>query len=54
MSHGYTPRNVYGIDDLLVACWCEAQIMRVPRRLVLACRTVSCGDRRCTELERTA
>lgn len=37
------PRIVYAIDELAVTCWCESHVVHVPRRLVLAGQTISCG-----------
>lgn len=37
------------IDDLGCLCWCRAEVLPVPRSLVRACRTLSCGARGCEE-----
>lgn len=47
MRKGYAPRKVFSIDELLVACWCESELHHVPRALILAGQTVSCGARQC-------
>lgn len=34
-------------DELAVLCWCQLEIVSVPRTEVLACRTASCGMPNC-------
>lgn len=40
---GNTPRN----DDLKVECWCRQEVRVVPREVVRAGETVTCGRRGC-------
>lgn len=46
-SHDVVQHGTASIDCLSVTCWCEAFVMSVPRDLVLAGRTLTCGERRC-------
>lgn len=35
-------------DELPAECWCGRQIVWVPRRLILDCKTLPCGRPTCT------
>ena len=44
--------QTYNATDLPTVCWCERKVMWVPRRMVQAGRTRSCGTRLCEAMDR--
>lgn len=40
-------QRVVRIDDLAVTCYCEAEIVHVPRAVILEGRTETCGREGC-------
>lgn len=47
LPKGRPAKSGTNVDVLLVSCWCEANVVRVPRTDVLAGLTGSCGGRGC-------
>jgi hypothetical protein len=42
-------RAVIRLDDVAITCWCEAEVLHLPRSYVLEGRTDTCGRPDCHE-----